>query len=607
MKNIFVILVSNLFITVTAYSQSATGVDGISYLDTVLKTQSLKVRFEQLLNDTYDAPFYSLYMFCDFPTDFFERQKNPATAVGIKKNAKRVDAIEQHNDSLYTTEGRNMNEADSIRLNQKAEQVFAEYRNLIRKINSEKDIYMKAVDAEIAKGSMSKYAKSRCTYHFFPSFSSVRYPLSITQLEYLKIFREFVLEGKEELLPCGWRADEYIRRGAIWEYIDNPYENYRRKNMPSTVSSVAAFPKQGSICELCFNKMSKAVALKKRFESMIIRTYDISYADMYVINDFPADFFERQREPTVAAGFLKTLNAKDVDSLEHAAKKAFQEYKTFIHNLKSEKDICLACIDTALAKGSNWPNNFDYSVFPHMATPNIQLYLSQSDFAKVFKELVFNTDDELLPCELRIYKYLIYGTKMQVIDNPAENYKHPVKTTAAIIAADLPSETNHDSTAYLDTIFKTQVLKIKFEQLIEKVCGHFYTDLCILNNFPTDFFERQNESTSTSSKILGGKNLDSLIHKTEQVFQEYESFVRKIKSEKDTYKKYIDAELAKGSSSKYANQFISYHYYPSTNPLKFHIHVAITKYNLLRVFREFILTGDDLTAMWMESISIPSF
>jgi hypothetical protein len=90
-----------------------------------------------------------------------------------------------------------------------------EYRDLIRDIKLEKEIYMKCIDAELAKDDLSEYAKAGMLYKFLePGWSLMGLPRNFTKLGFLKIFKEFILNDDDEVLPDGVRVHAYLKCGC---------------------------------------------------------------------------------------------------------------------------------------------------------------------------------------------------------------------------------------------------------------------------------------------------------------------------------------------------------------------------------------------------------
>ena len=114
----------------------------------------------------------------------------------------------------------------------------------------------------------------------------------------------------------------------------------------------------------------------------------------------------------------------DVDNfakkLNYSSSQAWQEYEDLIKNIKSDKEICLKCIDAELAKGdsSEYANKtvIPYNYYnPKSRWASIwvnPLFLAKSDYLKVFKEFIFNDNKEVLPHDLRAVAYLKCGCKI---------------------------------------------------------------------------------------------------------------------------------------------------------------------------------------------------
>jgi hypothetical protein len=130
---------------------------------------------------------------------------------------KQKDSISRANSvGIATGERISKKELDSYieQLNCTQEQAFEEYRNLIRDIKSEKEIYLKCIDAELAKGDSSEYAEKPILglYSFHIPWSSLISPPGvIRKLNFLKVFKEFVLNDNEEVLPVDWKAAVYLK------------------------------------------------------------------------------------------------------------------------------------------------------------------------------------------------------------------------------------------------------------------------------------------------------------------------------------------------------------------------------------------------------------
>jgi hypothetical protein len=93
-------------------------------------------------------------------------------------------------------------------------EALKEYLDFIQHIKSEKEVYMKCIDAEISKDDLSEYASIEITplYSFFPPWESLTpLPWNLTKLNYLKIFKEFIFNDNNDVLPDGLRVYAYLK------------------------------------------------------------------------------------------------------------------------------------------------------------------------------------------------------------------------------------------------------------------------------------------------------------------------------------------------------------------------------------------------------------
>jgi hypothetical protein len=97
-------------------------------------------------------------------------------------------------------------------LNCTPEQALHEYLDFIWKMKSEKQMYLNCLEAELAKGDSSEYAKVRTSYHFHPvEVSVLPPPTSLSKLDCLKVFKEFIFNDNKEVLPDGIIAYDYLK------------------------------------------------------------------------------------------------------------------------------------------------------------------------------------------------------------------------------------------------------------------------------------------------------------------------------------------------------------------------------------------------------------
>jgi hypothetical protein len=100
-------------------------------------------------------------------------------------------------------------------LNCTPKEAFKDYLDFIRDIKLEKEIYLKCIDTELVKGDLSKYEKIGMQYNFNdPINSIIGPPWKFTKLDFLKIFKEFVINDNEEVLPEGIIVHAYLKCGC---------------------------------------------------------------------------------------------------------------------------------------------------------------------------------------------------------------------------------------------------------------------------------------------------------------------------------------------------------------------------------------------------------
>ena len=156
---------------------------------------------------------------------------------------------------------------------------------------------------------------------------------------------------------------------------------------------------------------------RDRHSSMSIKSKDGKYyLDAFWIKDFSLNL-ETRKDATGAD--VKIETADDVTKLLYdACVKAGQEYRAFIKNIKSNKEICLKCIDAEIAKGELSDYATNKRVYYDYHPPQSSILLpgfAQLDYLKLFKEFIFNNNNESLPhkeaaiayikCGCNIYKH----------------------------------------------------------------------------------------------------------------------------------------------------------------------------------------------------------
>ena len=243
---IVLIFISSIFIlSVNGQIKPIGDSDCSSNMENIFKVLTLKVKWEnvQFFHEEIGISYVSMsmfdkikwcpyfYLFRDLPTDLKEHKDSLLCAYSesIEAGNRLSKAIfqyaEEHNCAPYeayeaikesygvktvTVKPLSKEEVKSyIDYLLTPEEAYKEYRDIIQHIKSEKEIYLKCIDAELDKGDLSGYAGP---YSFKNPMSSLLPPLSsLTKLNFIKIFKEFIFNNNEEVLPDGLRADAYLK------------------------------------------------------------------------------------------------------------------------------------------------------------------------------------------------------------------------------------------------------------------------------------------------------------------------------------------------------------------------------------------------------------
>jgi hypothetical protein len=91
-----------------------------------------------------------------------------------------------------------------------------EYTSLIQSIKSEKEIYLNCIDAALVKSDSLEYMHTRfLTYSFLPPGCSLgSHPILSKKMNYLKLFKEFILIDNNKVLPESINAIFYLKCGS---------------------------------------------------------------------------------------------------------------------------------------------------------------------------------------------------------------------------------------------------------------------------------------------------------------------------------------------------------------------------------------------------------
>jgi hypothetical protein len=180
---------------------------------------------------------------------------------------------------------------------------------------------------------------------------------------------------------------------------------------------VYAQPTTDNICHINLEKICKILDLKIKCEA-VERLYELSKRDAVLTITLQKDYshyFEEITGVPLDSGYYKGITSvKDfVKQLNYPPSKAWQEYRDFIENIKSEKELCLKCIDAELAKGdsSEYANKKKSYYYYHSRSSFFWAPLSLVDYLKVFKKFILIDNENVLPSGFCVIAYLEKGEK----------------------------------------------------------------------------------------------------------------------------------------------------------------------------------------------------
>jgi hypothetical protein len=200
-----------LSITFT-YSQSEVELDCNLNLESIFKVCDLKIKYETVQYIYKESEKKSRFTKnSSFLNSSFELIRGFPLY-----SKKQCDSISNVNPKeLVKVEWMSEEEMNSYieQLNCTPEQALNEYKDFIRNIKSEKELYLKCIDAEVAKGDLSEYAEDFTVFYSFlpPGWSLTPPPSRLSKLDFLKVFKEFILNDNEEVLPDGLKISAYLK------------------------------------------------------------------------------------------------------------------------------------------------------------------------------------------------------------------------------------------------------------------------------------------------------------------------------------------------------------------------------------------------------------
>jgi hypothetical protein len=231
MKKMIIVICLCLLPFAYVHSQSEVALDCNLNLESIFKVHDLKIRYEAV-DYVYNArrknskfiffkdssSLNSLFeLIRGFPMESKEQQDSiPQKTVGFDE-AVRLQKEGIKPGELVKVEWMSEEEMDQYieQLNCTPQEAIKEYLDIIRGIKLEKELYLQCIDAELVKGDLSEYAKVGMLYKFLePGMSVIGPPWKFTKLDFLKVFKEFVINDNEEVLPDGMRVHAYLKCGC---------------------------------------------------------------------------------------------------------------------------------------------------------------------------------------------------------------------------------------------------------------------------------------------------------------------------------------------------------------------------------------------------------
>ncbi|MDR1583275.1 MAG: hypothetical protein LBS55_08475 [Prevotellaceae bacterium] len=211
MKKIIVLFFLSILSFVRVYSQTVAVSDCTPNIENMFKVNKLKIKYETVQH-IYEKHKFLYIMSKDTWSRYFELIR------GYPLEIEEQEGSIPEKGAIITVKPISEEEINRYieQLNCTPEQALDEYKSLIRNIKSEKEIYLKCIDTEIEKGDLSEYASTVILPYGFmpPGWSIVPPPTNLSKLDFLKVFKEFIFNSNEDVLPKGTRVVRYLNRLA---------------------------------------------------------------------------------------------------------------------------------------------------------------------------------------------------------------------------------------------------------------------------------------------------------------------------------------------------------------------------------------------------------
>jgi hypothetical protein len=206
MKKVIIMLCLSLLPFAYVYPQIETETVCKRSIENIFKVLAFRDKYEsvQFIYEHKHRAFfkYDTFKKNSFLNQFFERVRD------IPYDGEPKDSIPTAKPGeIIKAEFMPKDEMDHYleRLNYTPEDAYKEYKDYIQQIKLDKDTYLKCINAELAKGDESEFAKNEVWYGFMRPGSS-QTPPSMTKLDFLKVFKEFILHDDYNILP-----EDYLR------------------------------------------------------------------------------------------------------------------------------------------------------------------------------------------------------------------------------------------------------------------------------------------------------------------------------------------------------------------------------------------------------------
>ena len=217
MKKVFIVFCLFLIPIAFVYSQSKVRIDCKQNLKNIFKIQEYKYKYEivqfiykyrnggMFVKNDYFLN-YSFELIRGYP--YFEEKPKV-----WKGGPVRFPISEEQEKQMEKVEWMSKEELDRYleQLNYTPEEALIDYSDFIQNIKLEKEMYLKCIDEVIVKRNTSKkYTQKQISYYFTPPHESLLPPL-MTKLDFLKVFKEFILINDEEILPDYWKVNDFLK------------------------------------------------------------------------------------------------------------------------------------------------------------------------------------------------------------------------------------------------------------------------------------------------------------------------------------------------------------------------------------------------------------